>query len=319
MIKNLYIISSPLQLVNIQELIVNENLKNNLIIVLFMNQNQKTHIEQTSFALGIKNILYVRRRKYLAYLYFALIALKVRKVNYFVLGHLLDNHHLFLCFLIKKNRSVLVDDGSVTPESFSRYKNLSYPNFIRKFIKFPSNLYFFTSYDLGESKNIIKNEFNNLKRLNKLKKKSDVTYFIGSRVYQRIGEKNHINILKKLSELNKEFIYFPHRRESVKFLKKLENSGITVSKGNIAFEVMLIKSDIIPSKIIGFISSAYWNIVELNKFSFNGKIKLYFVPLKYFESDYEKLIRLGIEKLELNIRLENFKDDHDYKYSSVWN
>ena len=124
--------------------------------------------------------------------------LKVRKVNYFVLGHLLDNHHLFLCFLIKKNRSVLVDDGSVTPESFSRYKNLSYPNFIRKFIKFPSNLYFFTSYDLGKSKNIMKNEFNNLKRLNKLKKESDVTYFIGSRVYQRIGEKNHINILKKV-------------------------------------------------------------------------------------------------------------------------
>ena len=43
------------------------------------------------------------------------------------------------------------------------------------------------------------------------------------------------------------------------------------------------------------------------------------VYVKYFESDYENLIRLGIEKLKLNIRLENFKDDHDYKYSSVWN
>ena len=81
---------------------------------------------------------------------------------------------------------------------------------------------------------------------------------------------------------------------------------------------MLIKSNIIPSKIIGFISSVYWNIVKLNKFSFKGKIKLYFVPLKYFELDYENLIRLGIEKLELNISLENFKDDQ-YKYSSVSN
>ena len=215
--KNLFIISAPLQLVNVQELIVLKKLKNNIIIGLFMNQNQKIHIEKTSFALDVKNIFYVRRRKYITYLYLFFLALKTREVNYFVLGHLLDNHHLFLCSLLKKNQSVLVDDGSVTNESFSRYNNLSYPDFIRKFIKFPLNLYFFTSHDLGESKNIIKNEFNNLKRLNKLKKESNVVYFIGSRVYQRIGEINHIKIIKKLSELNKEFIYFPHR--SLKILE----------------------------------------------------------------------------------------------------
>jgi len=309
MIKNLFIISSPIQLINIKELIVQENLENNLIIGLFINQNQKEHIENTSFFLGVKKICFVRRTKYLAYLYLFVIALKIRKVNYFVFGHLLDNHHLFLSSLVKKNKSVLVDDGSVTPESFSRYKNLNYPDFLRKFLKFPLNLYFFTIYDLIGSKNIIKNKFKNLKNLNVSKKQSNIVYFIGSRVYQKIGEKNHIKIIKKLSEKNKELIYFPHRRESMSFLKNLEDSGVKVSKENMAFELILIKSNIIPLKIIGFISSVYQNLIALNKFSFDDKIKLYFVPLKYFKSDYENLIRLGIKKLELNISLENFNDE----------
>tara|TARA_B100000780_G_scaffold278698_1_gene253226 strand:+ start:47 stop:1012 length:966 start_codon:yes stop_codon:yes gene_type:complete len=316
--KNLFIISSPLQLVNIQELIVDKNLNQNTIIALYINDNQREHIKNTSFFLGIKNIKYFKRKRILAYLYMVFIGVKIWRVNYFVFGNLLDNHHLFLCSLVKKNKTILVDDGFLTIESFSRYKKLDYPSNITFFLKFPLNLHFFTSHDLIESKNIIKNEFKNLSKLSRFKKTSNIVYFIGARVYQRIGERNHIKIIKNLSDSNKKFIYFPHRRESLGFLKKLEDSGVIVSKENMAFELILIKSNIIPSKIIGFISSAYWNIVSLNKLSFNGKIKLYFVPLVYFKSDYENLIQLGIKKLDIKTVLEKFKDK-ECEYISVTN
>ena len=76
---------------------------------------EKNHIINTSKVLGASEINYIHRKKFFAYFSIFKLGLKIKKVENFVFGHLMDNHHLFLSFLLKKNNSILVDDCLKTP------------------------------------------------------------------------------------------------------------------------------------------------------------------------------------------------------------
>ena len=143
--KNLFIISSPLQLINIQELIYVKKWDNNFIIALYISENEKAHIKKTSETLGINNIKFIHRKRILAYFSIIKIGFKFRRVNNFTLGHLIDNHHLLLNNIIKKKNSFLVDDGMATTSSFEFYSKNIYPKQLRKFLKYPKNLHFFST------------------------------------------------------------------------------------------------------------------------------------------------------------------------------
>ena len=196
--------------------------------------------------------------------------------------------------------------------SFEFYSKKIYPKQIRKFLKYPKNLYFFSVYDLGSvTEKIIINKYINLKRYYSLKKSSDFVYFIGARIYNDIGEKEHIRILKEVSKQNPNIIYFPHRKETPSFLRKLKKSGIKISENNLAFELMLINSDVLPKKILGFVSSTYNNLIIINKLLFSKKLNLFFIPLidypfrtkkqqDFYKSHYTHLINLGINEYNIN-------------------
>ena len=133
---NLFIISSPLQLINIQELIFVKKWENNFIIALYISENEKAHIKKTSETLGINNIKFIHRKRILAYFSIIKIGFKFRRVKNFTLGHLIDNHHLLLNNIIKKKNSFLVDDGMATTSSFEFYSKNIYPKQLRKFLKY---------------------------------------------------------------------------------------------------------------------------------------------------------------------------------------
>ena len=311
--KNLFIISSPFQLINILELIHKKKWTNNFIVALYISNAEKNHIINTSKVLGTSEINYIHRKKFFAYFSIFKLGLKIKKVENFVFGHLMDNHHLFLSFLLKKNNSILVDDGKASISSYDFYKKNKYPKEIRSFLKYPENLFFFTVYELNNfDKKIIKNKLEYLQRISLSKSISNIVFFIGARVYNDIGERMHIEIIKEVAKSNPGLIYFPHRKETSSFINKLENSGINIFKEKIAFEVNLITSTFIPSKIIGFASSAFWNLLIINKKSFKGRLKFFFIsltnfPMKspeslnFFKSYNEYLLSLGVNEYKLNM------------------
>lgn len=310
--KNLFIISSPLQLINIQELIYVKKWDNNFIVALYISENEKAHIKKTAQTLGVNNIEFIKRKKILAYISIIKVGFKFKRVKNFILGHLIDNHHLLLNNIVKKKNSFLVDDGMATNSSYKLYSKNIYPKQIKKFLKYPKNLHFFSIYDLGSTSiKIIKNKYINLKRYYSSKRSSDHVYFIGARIYNDIGEKEHIRILQEVSKQNPDIIYFPHRKETPSFLRELKKSGIKISENNLAFELMIINSEILPKKILGFVSSTYNNLIIINKLLFSKKLNLFFIPLidypfrtkkqqDFYKSHYTHLINLGINEYKIN-------------------
>lgn len=277
-LNTLAIVSTQFQLLNAIEFSKGSIKKEKLnLIILILNNNHEKQMNYTAEKYNAKIIYSVKFEKYIQYfdLTFKLIKLKINyTVDNLVVGHIKNNMILFCIKFIKFKKLNLVDDGEIL-----EVKNQK-PSINKKY--WPINYYSIFNLTSNKFFHFYKNEYQTL-RLNKIKPSNNKTLFIGSPLVEHniVPEKLFFSIINKVLLKEKQIDYLMHPREKYEKFNRIKNINYFLHESGV--EQYLLESDLIPSKIISFYSTAMTSIrLILNQ---NEK-NLYFIDLrKYCKSN----------------------------------
>lgn len=287
--KNLFIIRSPLQLINMLEAIKEFNLKNNLFIIIETKSNANNI--QISEVLKLYNTHDIEINTLKSYSnsklfhYIKLIkSLQKYTYDYIFIGSYGSIQNI-ICQNLKSNNIFLVDDGTMTlqiqkeiynKKSFKdNIKTLRYQLFGLKTLKY-NKVNFFTFLDLQplQDEIIIKNCFNYLQEIfsqsNKNDSSSEIIYIIGQPLYNHSNELTEISYMKYLKEIflnypEHKIYYIPHRSEKISL--QLHTYITTYAKIHInkyPIEIELLLNNIPkPTIVVGFFSTALYTIMKM--------------------------------------------------------
>lgn len=284
---NICLISSGLQLINAHEFSKHYNI-DFIYFAIYDSEKEKEQLLNTAQFLKIIKISFIKRIR--TSTYFKLVYLfSFKNIDNFIIGHLEDNHMLFVSKILRYKKIFLVDDGFSTLKDYFNYTSS------KNKIRYPKELIFYSIFDFEKDKHHIKNRLNVFKTNNK--KISDEVYFIGQPMEEIIGLNYYYSVLKKINVLNPNFTYVAHRRDSkIKLLYIKNNLNIKVLELNEIIELFLIKSKSIPKKIISFYSTS---LVVLS-IMFKNQIKInYAVRDKLLTKDLMKVFEQYNIKNEL--------------------
>ena len=300
--KAIFIIESPLQLLNAIEAYYHFQLTDAILVIIY-NENNKNTLQINKLAKSNKiwrKIIKIFPQKY-KYLKFRTTKnitktiLKKKKyfksLDYLFLGDSRPDFMKHLGNTITANALVLLDDGTATIELMNSYCHKKQDN-LKLFIKHITkkyllnlkietlnNIKFFTVYNnpfLKES--IITNTYSHLKNTQLVQKKvnPNIVYFLGSNIVESnsISFDAYLYYLQKVESYfkNKNIYYLPHRRESEKKLALLtERLNFTITKPDTIIEFYLINNvSVLPGTITGFLCSALINL----KYIFEDQISI---------------------------------------------
>lgn len=332
--KNLFILKSPLQIINAFEAVAHFNLSNNIFVLIYTdslaNENQMREIINSTSTHDIK-VIHVKKEfksKFLKYVKL-IKEFKKDKYNYIFLGEI-GKFHKVLLANIKKEKVFLLDDGAGTVSFYNetiktgkynkyKFKEIRFLIFGLK-VKVKDKMNLFTYYDLEpvHGVEVIKNRLTNLKKSYQKEniQDSDVIYFIG----QPLDDANIINvdiykeILEKLIIMfQKKIVYIPHRFESdnlKKAISLIDDKLFEINNINKPIEVYFIEQKIYPKHIISSFSTALTtlgmiyeeaniNIIKIPENDFNKTYFNSYLREFYEISDKNKMItfkELGIIK-----------------------
>lgn len=268
--KNLFVINSPLQLLNSIEAIYKFELKN-IIIVAIYNRSIK-NIEQIEAQLGKINCDEIVRFNPLKEGklkgYVKLIRyLKKYSYEYIFLGELEDFRFRAIVANLNKTNLFLVDEGSATVALYeSTIKKDRINRFKFKSLKFifnglkiniKDNINFFTYYDFNPLKKglVIKNNLEYLKKdfiKNELDYE-DTLFFLGQPLHIFSDNKEFKNSLKRVikKNKNKNIVSIPHRedKETIEIIKDIDNR-INILELNQPIEKYFLQLGIYPKYLI---------------------------------------------------------------------
>jgi len=292
----LAIVSTQFQLINAieysKDLIKNQKLN---LIFLILNKKHEKQMNYIAEKYNTKIIYTIKFKKFIQYvdLIIKLIKLKINyNVDNLVVGHIKNNMILFCIKCIKFKKLNLVDDGEIL-----EVKNHK-PSINKKYL--PINYYSIFNLKSNQFFRFYKNEYQNL-RLNKIKPLNNKTLFIGSPLVELniIPEKLFFSIINKVLLKEKQIDYLLHPREKDEKFNQIKNINYFINETGV--EQYLLESDLIPSKIISFYSTAMTSIkLILNQ---NEK-NLYFIDLrKYYKSK-------DIRDVEYNYLQKNCNEYH---------
>ncbi|MEA2018174.1 MAG: hypothetical protein U9N59_06975, partial [Campylobacterota bacterium] len=239
--KNLFVIKSPLQMINAFEAIDYFKLTNNILIVV-ENATSK-NVLQIHNLIQQHNwieVIIIQHGKSKFFQYLKLIHyLKKIQFNFMIIG---DLGNVTKAILANVNKKIIyyIDDGAATLKDYNNYikvgkinknnfKEFRYILFgLKIFVKDTINMFTFLDLEPSEIK-VIKHNFNYFK--NKLIKDfthSENIYFLGQPLEGYIKEETYINYLTSLIRKfpNKKIIYMSHRSENTSQkhqVKALEN------------------------------------------------------------------------------------------------
>mgnify|MGYP003424579913 CR=1 FL=1 len=274
--KNLFVINSPLQLLNSIEAIYKFELKN-IIIVAIYNRSIK-NIEQIEAQLGKINCDEIVRFNPLKEGklkgYVKLIRyLKKYSYEYIFLGELEDFRFRAIVANLNKTNLFLVDEGSATVALYeSTIKKDRINRFKFKSLKFifnglkiniKDNINFFTYYDFNPLKKglVIKNNLEYLKKdfiKNELDYE-DTLFFLGQPLHIFSDNKEFKNSLKRVikKNKNKNIVSIPHRedKETIEIIKDIDNR-INILELNQPIEKYFLQLGIYPKYLILYSSTA---------------------------------------------------------------
>ena len=254
--KNFYLINSPLQFINLIELLNKSSRlsKKTPTLIGYASSNTLKQIKALNkIYLNSKNIYFLGEILSVKSFHILLwIRKKIINFEQCVVGDY--NYYLFKEFYKHSKKIILIDDG------------LSTLTLIKNF-NFKKKINVFTVYKNIESKehiHILENNFQLLRsKKNNFRLSKNKVYIIGSASVERdsIEIKEFYRIIRSIlsKNKNKEVYYVPHRLEllhnKLKIFKKLK-----IKKLNLPIEVALIRGKILPKKIIGFHTSALFNL-----------------------------------------------------------
>lgn len=246
-------------------------------------------------------------------------ALNQKNQNYtFFYSQYKSDPDLLFLSIVKPQKYYLMDEGTA---SFGVVKKRTEGNILpdklkmalksllyRQSISYPKVVTYFTKYFLkikkGDCIELYKVEKKN-NQLKKLKKKEAA--FLGSSIAEigMIEEHFYLSYLTSVFNDNKtceKFYYHPHRKETAKKLKLIEEIGFLVKKIDIPFETFFESQEKMPQLICSFfttgvldnISKSNINLPHLRVYKFNTE-KLIFSKSIY-KAIYAEM--LGNENLE---------------------
>jgi hypothetical protein len=297
--KEIFLINSPLQLMNMVELINYKLIKKKKI--LFVGYTDFNTIQQIKAAIDIK---YINKRIKLIFL--------SENINIFFIHNFLRIRRFFLCkfkvsyigdykyYLFREicrisKKKWIVDDGASTLD-FNNFNKID-----------TNNCYFFSIFKIPIKTFQIENKYYEYKKRVKSKKIVHHITFIGDASVEKglVRKDIFLKKLKLFSEKNNNKIiyYYPHRAESIIFNYINAFSNIRIQKNFLNIELDLLNKGYLTSRFVSFYSSALFTIKKMLKDRYN--IKFQYIPFDY--RHINKRFNLIIKNTEKGYKQEGIK------------
>ena len=254
--KDIALISSPSQLICLNELLYKKKYLDPLIIVGFPSESSIQMIDLIS-----KKLTYIKN-KTLNYLSKIIdekkfsFTLKFLKFLFFfkslIIGDL--NYYHAKAFYKYCNQAIFLDEG------------INLLNFKDKNFSFDHS--FFSIFNTFETNKIIeRNEYDYLKlTLKNFEVNPNKIYLLGtSDAHPKIGALKNELYIKLINQIcfyysNKEIIFIPHRNELLENIEALKIKNLIVQKSQLPIELDILSAKELPGKFIGFYSMALINL-----------------------------------------------------------
>lgn len=317
---NLFIVKTPLQVINSIEAIDYFKLTNNILIVV-NDQKNKNALQMNNIIkyYNWDNIIYINNKmSYFSYLK-TIKELQKATYNYIFFARFGSIQRLILSNTIK-NKVYYFDDGT---ETITMYNEFLTKNEINKFdnrqfarlrfvlaglnINIKDTINLFTYFDLkpfDESEVVL----NKLKyfREKYLKSSTELNsiYLLGQPLYEKklVSEKTYFDYIKRIkSTSDKKVIYIPHKGESdVSKVLSLIDDTFEVKHIDIPIELYFLENKIKPTHIVSFFTTAFFTLKlfypESRFESIYIEDKLLLKKQKIIKSHYDFIYSIGIDK-----------------------
>lgn len=324
---NVFLIESPLQLLNAIEAKTYYQLKNEDSLLLLQNGEIPESLEQMKSMINADiwpNVRIVGTGKGKISWFTRMIALKkiakkVGQINLLFLGDYRSDLMKDFANTVNYKKLVVIDDGAATINTYknlvgkeeinvNHFSNLSktemIKNITKKILYFgnapssftPKQIDLFTVYNLPSENRVKvhKNEYYYHKSINKQKLVEGKIYFLGAPLSEKKvikSNEEYFNYLLLIKESLPKLpiVYVPHRAEESDKIRKIKELGFNIEQNHTCVEHMMIYSNTIPEYIISFYSSALINLKKM--MSPEVKIISYQLPYEDLEPKMRSTIK----------------------------
>ncbi|CAA6819447.1 MAG: Unknown protein [uncultured Sulfurovum sp.] len=279
---NVFIVSSPLQVMNAIEAVEHFKTQNNILLVL--HTGDKKHLNQMKKMFNFSDwddieyillpLKIVDKIVFAKTINDALAFMKKKKIEKLFVGEFRSDHVNHIVNSLETQAVYLLDDGLAQLNYNEEVSQESVQVKVRRaiyrllFYKLKTIKYtFFTIFQIKNEK-IIPNKYNFFRKQISNKKIENVTFFIGQPLVELgiMSQENYKNELIKIMNFykEKEFIYISHRREKIANVQELSLAlNFTYKVFDTLIELEMINATIVPSSFATFYSTA---IVTLPRF-----------------------------------------------------
>ncbi len=312
---NLFIVVSPLHVLNSIEMVEYLNSKRNILVVL-STKNDKTLKQMQKIVdfidwhriwyiplpfKKIDKVLFVKR------VHDILKDIDKSSIENIIVGEFRSDHVNHIVNYFSNKNIFLVDDGlaqvnyhtivNSRPTLKESVRHIAYR--LMGYQLTPLKYKFFTIFDI-KNEQVIKNEYTFFKKKLQNKVVEAAVYFIGQPLVE-LSIMNEIDYKHELSKIidlygSKRFIYVAHRRESHDKVEKIAKElGFEFREFNHLLEVEMILSKSIPSDFATFFSSA---IVTLPYFIKKAHYRVFKSENRLIRDEFLQSIQESYEAFE---------------------
>ena len=291
--KNLFIVGTPLQLINAIEAINHFKLENNILVIVHRSlEANKNQIDEIRTLYKWEKIIDIKYSKHSSLLRYVQLVKDLKRDTYkYIFFPKLEVVPKIVIANVEKEKVFLLDDGGLTVSIYEKYIK---PNKLNKYnlkelrfllfglkIKIRDKINLFTYFDLEPVNGIevIKNNLTYLKNKIKDAKRDDsIIYFLGQPISGLIDDASYRSSLKSIIEkYNKKLIYIPHRGESkekIEFLSELNNESFSIKDIDMPVELFFLNNNIYPTHVISYYSTALATLSLIYEDSIINYIKM---------------------------------------------
>lgn len=317
-IHNIFMVTSPLQLMNAIEAIEHFKTHKNILVILYMERKSLSQIKKLIDFIDWEMIKYIplpksnRDRLFFAKtVHDRLKEIKKREVNSIFVGDYKSAHLNHVVNFFKTQKIYLLDDGLAQLNYHHEMRNETYKVKIRSmiykllFYKLDVIDYtFFTIFNIPNEK-VIKNNYDFFKKNIQSKEIKNSVYFIGQPLVELeiMSVENHKKELVKIINFYKakDFIYVLHRRENEEHIQQLAlELDFEYKVFDTLIELEMINALFIPSDFATFFSTA---IVTLPNFIKNAEYRV-FKSQEYNDEFKEHIFNAYKSLEEMSLRVE---------------
>ena len=270
--KCIAIISSPLQILNFNEYVNNNDINKFLLIILVYNKKELIRIKKLIDLYKISSYKIIKGKFFIQYYSLYALAKKISKTEKLIIGNFFSDPHLYFANRLNFKEILVLDDGintTLIPKFIATNKKILRSSYIRNLIfkffninvDYPHKISLFTIFKKINSE-YIKVLPNNLSLTKKMISNIDLrsqVFFIGQPLVELgiIDKSNYFKCLEKLKSKYLSLTYIPSRKESKLKIKEIEKKiGCRVIYPQINIEIYFILNKFLPKKVFSFTSSA---------------------------------------------------------------